>query len=37
MRTATRLPLATLGWSAWSILAVVLVLMLGAAAFLLFG
>ena len=37
MRTSTRLPLATLGWQNWSIVVIVLVLMLGAAAFLLWG
>ena len=37
MATTRRLPLITLGWQVWSVLAVVLAFVLGAAAFLLLG
>ncbi len=37
MSTASRSPLITLGWQTWSIVVVVLVLALGAAAFLMLG
>jgi hypothetical protein len=37
MSTAKRLPLITLGWQAWGILAVVLAFLLAAVAFLMFG
>jgi hypothetical protein len=37
MGTNKRLPLATLGWQSWSIVVIVLVIMLTAAAYLLLG
>ncbi len=37
MTTSSRLPLMTLGWQAWSILAVVLAFLLAAAAYLMLG
>jgi len=37
MPVTKRLPLITLGWQTWSILAVALTLMLAAAAFVMFG
>ena len=37
MPTASRSPLITLGWQTWSILAIVVVLVLSAAALLLLG
>jgi len=37
MANTKRLPLVTLGWQSWSIVAIVLVIMLTAAAYLLLG
>jgi hypothetical protein len=37
MANAKRLPLVTLGWQSWSIVVIVLVIMLTAAAYLLLG
>jgi len=37
MTNTKRLPLATLGWQIWSLVVIVLVIMLTAAAFLLLG
>jgi hypothetical protein len=37
MATTRRLPLITLGWQAWSILAIILACVLAASAFLLLG
>jgi hypothetical protein len=37
MPTTKQLPLITLGWQTWSILAVVLALLLAAAAYLMLG
>ena len=37
MAKTQRLPLVTLGWQNWSIVVIVLVIMLTAAAYLLFG
>jgi hypothetical protein len=37
MAATSRLPLVTLGWQTWSIVAVVLAFVLGAVAFLMLG
>ncbi len=37
MPTTSRPPLITLGWQTWSVLAIVFVLVLAAAAYLMFG
>jgi hypothetical protein len=37
MGTTRRLPLVTLGWHSWSLVVIVLVIMLTAAAYLLLG
>jgi hypothetical protein len=37
MGATKRLPLATLGWQSWSIVVIVLVIMLTAAAYLMLG
>jgi hypothetical protein len=37
MATTRRMPLVTLGWQAWSILAIVLAFVLGAVAYLMLG
>ena len=37
MATTRRLPLVTLGWQSWALVVIVLVIMLPAGVFLLFG